>query len=278
MSRSSCIQMGIWSKVSAYSSLRLHLLSLWYRPSSINIRLIVLLVVPYCHIVAPRGVASLRPQMSIALSKHFACYLAVIQIPPYYRWWRFISLSRINFMPLVSSKLITNIIFSVCGTPLTLRLYILIICTSPLYIWIIITVISGLTACYDYKDRLIALLIIKHTYMAAFGLYRSWNPQGQYVNYMQVLQYGSCIVRIQCFSGSRLSSRGLIRWWFVLPQLYCIMDRQRTPSRGPLSFFYSLLLLFLLSLEYLELLSLVSIPQSLLILYRAFCSRVLCFY
>jgi len=76
-------------------------------------------------------------------------------------------------MPLVSSKLITNIIFSVYGTPLTLGLYILIIYTGPLYIWIVITAISRLTACYNYKDRLTALLIIKHTYIAAFGLYRS---------------------------------------------------------------------------------------------------------
>jgi len=79
-------------------------------------------------------------------------------------------------MPLVSSKLITNIIFSICGTPSTLGLYTLIICTGPLYIWTVITAISRLTACYNYKDRLIALLIIKHTRVAAFGLYRSWNP------------------------------------------------------------------------------------------------------
>ena len=76
-------------------------------------------------------------------------------------------------MPLVSSKLITNIIFSIYRTPLTLGLYTLIIYTGPLYIWIIITAISRLTAYYNYKDRLIALLIIKHTYIAAFGLYRS---------------------------------------------------------------------------------------------------------
>jgi len=76
-------------------------------------------------------------------------------------------------MPLVLSKLITNIIFSIYRTPLTLRLYILIIYTGPLYIWIIITIISGLTACHNYKDRLIVLLIIKHIYIAAFGLYRS---------------------------------------------------------------------------------------------------------
>jgi len=76
-------------------------------------------------------------------------------------------------MPLVFSKLITNIIFSVYRTPLTLRLYILITYTGPLYIWIIITVISRLTTYYNYKNRLIALLIIKHTYIAAFSLYRS---------------------------------------------------------------------------------------------------------
>jgi hypothetical protein len=76
----------------------------------------------------------------------------------------------------VSSKLITNIIFSIYRTPSTLRLYTLIIYTSPLYVWIVITTISRLTACYNYKDRLIALLIIKHMCIAAFGLYRSWNP------------------------------------------------------------------------------------------------------
>jgi len=76
-------------------------------------------------------------------------------------------------MPLVPSKLITNIIFSVYRTPLTLGLYTLIICTGPLYIYIIITAISRLTAYYNYKDRLIALLIIKYTCMAALGLYRS---------------------------------------------------------------------------------------------------------
>ena len=76
-------------------------------------------------------------------------------------------------MPLVLSKLITNIIFSIYRTPLTLGLYILIIYTGPLYIYIIITIISRLTAYYNYKDRLIALLIIKHMYIAAFGLYRS---------------------------------------------------------------------------------------------------------
>jgi len=73
----------------------------------------------------------------------------------------------------VSSKLITDIIFSIYRTPSTLGLYTLIIYTGPLYIWIVITVISGLTACYNYKDRLIALLIIKHTRVAAFGSYRS---------------------------------------------------------------------------------------------------------
>ncbi len=47
-----------------------------------NIRLIILLAVPRCYIITPRGVASLRPQLSIAFSRHSACCLAVIQIPP----------------------------------------------------------------------------------------------------------------------------------------------------------------------------------------------------
>jgi hypothetical protein len=81
--------------------------------------------------------------------------------------------NRIDFVPLVSNKLITNIIFSIGGTPLTLGLYILIIYTSPLYIWIVATVISRLTTCYDHKDGLIALLIIKYICVAAFSLYRS---------------------------------------------------------------------------------------------------------
>jgi len=66
-------------------------------------------------------------------------------------------------MPSVSSKLIADIIFSVCGTPSTLGLYTLMIYTGPLYVWIVITAISGLTAYHDHKDRLIDLLIIKHT-------------------------------------------------------------------------------------------------------------------
>jgi len=69
--------------------------------------------------------------------------------------------NRIDSVPSVSSKLIADIMFSVCGTPLTLGLYTLIICTGPLYVWIVITAISGLTACYDHEDRLTALLIIK---------------------------------------------------------------------------------------------------------------------
>ena len=76
-------------------------------------------------------------------------------------------------MPSVSSKLITNIIFSVYRTPSTLGLYTLIIYTGPLYIYIIIAAIYRLTAYYNYKDRLIALLIIKHTRIATFILYRS---------------------------------------------------------------------------------------------------------
>jgi len=44
------------------------------------------------------------------------------------------SSNKIDSVPLVSSRLITNIIFSVYKTPLTLGLYILIIYTGPLYI------------------------------------------------------------------------------------------------------------------------------------------------
>ena len=187
ISKSSYIQIGIQSKVSAYSSLGLYLSSLQYRPLSINIRLIVLLVGPRCYIIALGGVASLRPQVSIAFSRHSTCRLAATQIPPYRGQQRFISPNRIDSIPLDSSKLITNIIFSVYRTPSTLGLYILIIYTGPLYVQIIITIIFRLTTCYNYKDRLIVLLIIKHTRMAAFGLYRSWNPQGQYINCVQVL-------------------------------------------------------------------------------------------
>ena len=181
-------------------------------------------------------------------------------------------------MPLVFSKLITNIIFSIYRTPSTLELYILIIYTSPLYIQILITIISRLTAYYNYKDRLIALLIIKYTRIAAFGLYRSQNPQRQYINCIQELQYASYKARIQYFSRSRLSRRGYIRRQFILPQLYYIIDRWRTPGEGPSPLLYSSLLLFLLSPRYLEFLSLISIPQLLLILYRAFYSYILSSY
>ena len=79
-------------------------------------------------------------------------------------------------MPSVLSKLITDIIFSVYRTPSTLGLYTLIIYTGSLCVCIVIAAISGLTACHDHEDRLMALLIIKHTRVAAFGSYRSWNP------------------------------------------------------------------------------------------------------
>ena len=101
--------------------------------------------------------------------------------------------------------------------------------------------------------------------IAAFSSYRSQNPQGQYINYIQELQYSSYKARIQYFSRSRLSRRGLIRQWFILPQLYYIIDRQRTPSKGPSPLLYSSLFLFLLSLGYLGFLSLISTPQLLLI-------------
>src|SRR6266702_1683274 len=72
ISRSSCIRIGRWSKDSAHSSLGVHLSSLWYRFSSMNVRSIVLLAVPRCHVIAPGGVASLRPPLSIAFSRHSA--------------------------------------------------------------------------------------------------------------------------------------------------------------------------------------------------------------
>ena len=144
----------------------------------------MLLAVPRCYIITPRGVASLRPLLSIALSRHSAQGSAYIQMPPYRRWQRFISPRRIDLAFSVSSKLIIDIIFSIYSTPVTLGLYILIIYTGPLYIQIVITIISRLTGCYNHKAGPISLLTIKHTRIAAFRLYRSWNPQGQYVNYM----------------------------------------------------------------------------------------------
>ena len=81
--------------------------------------------------------------------------------------------NKMDSVPSDSSKLIANIMFSVYGTPSTLGLYTLMICTGPLYVWIIITAISGLTAYHDHEDRLIALLIIKHTRIATFSSYRS---------------------------------------------------------------------------------------------------------
>ena len=63
------------------------------------------------------------------------------------------SFKKIDFVSSVSNKLITNIMFSVCGTFAMLKLYILIICTGPLYVWIIITAISELTGCHNYKAK-----------------------------------------------------------------------------------------------------------------------------
>ena len=83
---------------------------------------------------------------------------------------------RIVLVFLVLSRLIIDIMFSVYSTPAILKLYILIICTGPLYVWIVMTIISRLTNCHDYKAGPISLLTIKHIYITAFGLYRSWNP------------------------------------------------------------------------------------------------------
>ena len=76
-------------------------------------------------------------------------------------------------MSSVLSRLIADIIFAVCSTSVMLGLYILMICTGPLYVWIVITAISELTGCYNYEAGPISLLTIKHIYMAAFRLYRS---------------------------------------------------------------------------------------------------------
>ena len=184
ISRSSYINIGIQSKESTHSSLGVYLLSLWYRLLSINIRLIILLVVPHCYIIMPRVVASIRLLLFITFSRYSAWRLAAIQMPPYYKQQIFISPKRIDLIFLVLNKLIIDIIFSIYNTPITLGLYILIIYTSPLYILIIITIISRLTGCYNYKARLIFLLTIKYIYIATFGLYRSENPQGQYINYI----------------------------------------------------------------------------------------------
>ena len=81
--------------------------------------------------------------------------------------------NRIDSAFSVSSRLIADTIFSVCSTPTTLKLYILIIYTGPLYVWIVITAISRLTGCYNHNIGLISLLTIKHIYIAIFGLYRS---------------------------------------------------------------------------------------------------------
>ena len=83
------------------------------------------------------------------------------------------SFRRIVLAFLILSKLIADIIFSVCGTPTTLGLYTLIIYIGPLYVWIIITAISGLTNCHDYEAGLISLLTIKYTRVATFRSYRS---------------------------------------------------------------------------------------------------------
>jgi len=69
------------------------------------------------------------------------------------------------------------------------------------------------------------------------------------------------MARIWCFSGSRLSSRGLARRWFVLPQLYYIMVKWRTPGGGPSPLLRSSLLPFPLSLKCSELPSPVFAPR-----------------
>src|SRR6266550_7178183 len=86
-------------------------------------------------------------------------------MPPHCRWWRFISFKKINSTFSVLNKFIADIIFFVYGTFAILKFYTLIVCTSPLYIWIVITIMSKLIGCYDYKAGLIYLLIMKHTHI-----------------------------------------------------------------------------------------------------------------
>ena len=74
MSRSSCIWIGIWSKVNAYSSLGEHLSSLQYRFLSIIVRLIILLAVPCYHIIVPGGGSQLKAPI-IYSSQQALCLL-----------------------------------------------------------------------------------------------------------------------------------------------------------------------------------------------------------
>ena len=62
---------------------------------------------------------------------------------------------RIDLVFLVFNKLIVNTMFFVCSAFVILKLDTLIICTGPLYVWIVITAIFGLICCYDYKAKLI---------------------------------------------------------------------------------------------------------------------------
>jgi len=65
-------------------------------------------------------------------------------------------------VPLISSKLIADIMFSVYRTPLTLGLYTLIICTSPLYVWIYISIFL----------RKLLLYLLYLFYLLYYRLYR----------------------------------------------------------------------------------------------------------
>ena len=71
------------------------------------------------------------------------------------------------------NKLIADAMFSVYGAFAMLKLYTLIICTGPLYVWIVITAIFELIGCYNYKTKPIFLLTIKHICVTAFKLYKN---------------------------------------------------------------------------------------------------------
>ena len=80
---------------------------------------------------------------------------------------------RIDLVFSVFSRLIADTMFSICSTPATLKLYTLMIYTGPLYIWIVITIMSKLISCHDHKAGPISLLTIKYIQVTAFGSYKS---------------------------------------------------------------------------------------------------------
>jgi len=85
ISRSNYIRIEIWFKENAHSSLKVYFLNFWYRLLSINVKLIVLLAVPYCHIIALGGMASLRLPLFTTFNRHSAWHLVATWVPLYYK-------------------------------------------------------------------------------------------------------------------------------------------------------------------------------------------------